>query len=150
MNLLSLVSPRLDNICQIRRKWYYSSGSFFLQSKRENYENLHRLHKKKEVDLRDIMQEARTPPHNGYLAAASTSKCWNRKWLCPLGRNPKPDRFVVACASLSPNTNDRAVGRPRNAIMSNGAEEVKVGCIEMVTDRYRWPGNSYSPSTLIV
>jgi len=52
----------------------------------ENYENRHRLHKKKEVDLRDIMQEARTPPHNGYLAAASTSKCWNRKWLCPLGR----------------------------------------------------------------
>jgi hypothetical protein len=27
MNLLSLVGPRLDNICQIRRKWYYSSGS---------------------------------------------------------------------------------------------------------------------------
>jgi hypothetical protein len=33
MNLLSLVGPRLDNICQIRRKWYYSSG-FFFQSKR--------------------------------------------------------------------------------------------------------------------
>jgi hypothetical protein len=25
MNLLSLVSPWLDNICQIRRKWYYLS-----------------------------------------------------------------------------------------------------------------------------
>jgi hypothetical protein len=34
MNLLSLVGPRLDNICQIRRKWYYSSGSKYLQSKR--------------------------------------------------------------------------------------------------------------------
>jgi hypothetical protein len=33
MNLLSLVGPRLDNICQIRRKWYYLSGSLFLQSK---------------------------------------------------------------------------------------------------------------------
>ena len=32
MNLLSLVGPRLDNICQIRRKWYYSSGSKNLQS----------------------------------------------------------------------------------------------------------------------
>ena len=32
MNLLSLVDPRLDNICQIRRKWYYLSGSLFLQS----------------------------------------------------------------------------------------------------------------------
>jgi hypothetical protein len=34
MNLLSLVGPRLDNICQIRRKWYYSSGLKYLQSKR--------------------------------------------------------------------------------------------------------------------
>jgi hypothetical protein len=34
MNLLSLVGPRLDNICQIRRKWYYLSGWNFLQSKR--------------------------------------------------------------------------------------------------------------------
>jgi hypothetical protein len=34
MNLLSLVGPRLDNICQIRRKWYYSSSSKNLQSKR--------------------------------------------------------------------------------------------------------------------
>jgi hypothetical protein len=34
MNLLSLVGPRLNNICQIRRKQYYSSGSNFLQSKR--------------------------------------------------------------------------------------------------------------------
>jgi len=34
MNLLSLVGPRLDNICQIRRKWYYLSGSLFLQSER--------------------------------------------------------------------------------------------------------------------
>jgi hypothetical protein len=34
MNLLSLVSLRLDNICQIRQKWYYSSGSKkFLQTK---------------------------------------------------------------------------------------------------------------------
>jgi hypothetical protein len=33
MNLLSLVGPWLDNICQIRRKWYYSSGWNFLQSK---------------------------------------------------------------------------------------------------------------------
>ena len=33
MNLLSLVGPRLDNICQIRRKWYYSSGWKKLQSK---------------------------------------------------------------------------------------------------------------------
>jgi len=31
MNLLSLVDPRLDNIYQIRRKWYYSSGSLFFQ-----------------------------------------------------------------------------------------------------------------------
>jgi hypothetical protein len=34
MNLLSLVGPRLDNICQIKRKCYYSSSSFLLQSKR--------------------------------------------------------------------------------------------------------------------
>jgi hypothetical protein len=34
MNLLSLVGPRLDNICQIRRKWYYLSVWIFLQSKR--------------------------------------------------------------------------------------------------------------------
>ena len=34
MNLLNLVGPRLNNIYQIRRKWYYSSGSIFLQSKR--------------------------------------------------------------------------------------------------------------------
>jgi hypothetical protein len=34
MNLLSLVGPRLDNICQIRRKWYYSSGWTNLQTKR--------------------------------------------------------------------------------------------------------------------
>jgi hypothetical protein len=33
MNLLSLVSLRLDNICQIKRKWYYSSGWKNLQSK---------------------------------------------------------------------------------------------------------------------
>jgi hypothetical protein len=33
MNLLSLVGPRLDNIFQIKRKRYYSSGSNFLQSK---------------------------------------------------------------------------------------------------------------------
>jgi hypothetical protein len=33
MNLLSLVGLRLDNICQIRRKWYYSSVWNFLQSK---------------------------------------------------------------------------------------------------------------------
>ena len=33
MNLLSLVGPRLDNIYQIRRKRYYSSGCNFLQSK---------------------------------------------------------------------------------------------------------------------
>jgi hypothetical protein len=32
MNLLSLVGPWLDNICQIRRKWYYLSGWNFLQS----------------------------------------------------------------------------------------------------------------------
>jgi hypothetical protein len=32
MNLLSLIGPRLDNICQIRRKWYYSSGCKNLQS----------------------------------------------------------------------------------------------------------------------
>ena len=32
MNLLSLVGPRLDNICQIRRKWYYLSSSKNLQS----------------------------------------------------------------------------------------------------------------------
>jgi hypothetical protein len=32
MNLLSLVGPRLDNICQIRRKWYYSLGCKNLQS----------------------------------------------------------------------------------------------------------------------
>ena len=32
MNLLSLVGPRLDNIYQIRRKWYYSSGCKNLQS----------------------------------------------------------------------------------------------------------------------
>jgi hypothetical protein len=32
MNLLSLVGSRLDNICQIRRKWYYSSGSKNLQT----------------------------------------------------------------------------------------------------------------------
>jgi hypothetical protein len=29
MNLLSLVGPWLDNICQIRRKWYYLSVSIF-------------------------------------------------------------------------------------------------------------------------
>ena len=34
MNLLSLVGPRLNNICQIRRKWYYSSNSKNLQSER--------------------------------------------------------------------------------------------------------------------
>ena len=34
MNLLSLVGPRLNNICQIRRKWYYLSGSKNLQSER--------------------------------------------------------------------------------------------------------------------
>jgi hypothetical protein len=34
MNLLSLVGPRLNNIYQIRRKLYYSSGSFFFPSKR--------------------------------------------------------------------------------------------------------------------
>jgi hypothetical protein len=34
MNLLSLIGPWLDNICQIRQKWYYSSGWNFLQSKR--------------------------------------------------------------------------------------------------------------------
>ena len=34
MNLLSLVGLRLDNIYQIRRKWYYLSGSLFLQSER--------------------------------------------------------------------------------------------------------------------
>jgi hypothetical protein len=34
MNLLNLVGPRLDNIYQIRRKWYYLSGSFFFQFKR--------------------------------------------------------------------------------------------------------------------
>ena len=34
MNLLSLVDSRLDNIYQIRRKWYYLSGSIFLQSER--------------------------------------------------------------------------------------------------------------------
>ena len=34
MNLLSLVGPRLDNIYQIRRKWYYLSGWKKLQSKR--------------------------------------------------------------------------------------------------------------------
>ena len=34
MNLLSLVGPRLDNICQIRQKWYYLLGSLFLQSER--------------------------------------------------------------------------------------------------------------------
>jgi hypothetical protein len=33
MNLLSLVGPWLDNIYQIRRKWYYSSWWNFLQSK---------------------------------------------------------------------------------------------------------------------
>jgi hypothetical protein len=33
MNLLSLVGPWLDNIYQIRRKWYYLSGWNFLQSK---------------------------------------------------------------------------------------------------------------------
>ena len=33
MNLLSLVGPRLDNIYQIRRKCYYSSGWNFFQSK---------------------------------------------------------------------------------------------------------------------
>jgi hypothetical protein len=33
MNLLSLVGLRLDNIYQIRRKWYYSSGWNFFQSK---------------------------------------------------------------------------------------------------------------------
>jgi hypothetical protein len=31
MNLLSLVGQWLDNICQIRRKWYYSSVWNFLQ-----------------------------------------------------------------------------------------------------------------------
>jgi hypothetical protein len=34
MNLLILVGPRLDNICQIWRKWYYSSGWKNFQSKR--------------------------------------------------------------------------------------------------------------------
>ena len=34
MNLLSLVDPRLDNICQIKQKWYYLSGSKNLQSER--------------------------------------------------------------------------------------------------------------------
>jgi hypothetical protein len=34
MNLLSLVGLWLDNIYQIRRKWYYSSGWKNLQSKR--------------------------------------------------------------------------------------------------------------------
>ena len=34
MNLLSIVGPRLDNICQIKRKWYYSSGWKKFQSKR--------------------------------------------------------------------------------------------------------------------
>jgi hypothetical protein len=29
-----IVGPWLDNICQIRRKWYYSSGWNFLQSKK--------------------------------------------------------------------------------------------------------------------
>jgi hypothetical protein len=34
MNFLNLVGPLLDNICQIRQKWYYSSNLlFFLQSK---------------------------------------------------------------------------------------------------------------------
>jgi hypothetical protein len=33
MNPLSLVGPWLDNIYQIRRKWYYSSGWNFLRSK---------------------------------------------------------------------------------------------------------------------
>jgi len=33
MNLLSLVSPQLNNIYQIKRKCYYSSGWNFLQSK---------------------------------------------------------------------------------------------------------------------
>jgi hypothetical protein len=33
MNLLSLVGPRLDNIYPIRRKWYYSLGLKYLQSK---------------------------------------------------------------------------------------------------------------------
>jgi hypothetical protein len=37
MNLLSLVGPWLDNICQIRRKWYYLSDWNFLQSKRGLY-----------------------------------------------------------------------------------------------------------------
>jgi len=32
MNLLSLVGPRLNNIYQIRRKWYYSSDSKNLQN----------------------------------------------------------------------------------------------------------------------
>jgi hypothetical protein len=32
MNLLRLVGPWLDNICQIRRKWYYLSVWNFLQS----------------------------------------------------------------------------------------------------------------------
>jgi hypothetical protein len=33
MNLLSLIGPRLDNICRIRQKWYYSSGWKKLQTK---------------------------------------------------------------------------------------------------------------------
>jgi hypothetical protein len=34
MNLLSLAGPRLDNVCQIKRKWYYWSVWNFLQSQR--------------------------------------------------------------------------------------------------------------------
>jgi hypothetical protein len=44
MNLLSLVGLRMDNICQIRRKWYYSSGSFLLQTKRGPGRSLFCLH----------------------------------------------------------------------------------------------------------
>jgi hypothetical protein len=44
MNLLSLVGPRLDNIYQIRRKWYYSSGWKNFQSKRGPDVDLFQMH----------------------------------------------------------------------------------------------------------
>jgi hypothetical protein len=40
MNLLSIVGPWLDNICQIKRKWYYLSGWKKLQTNMPQWPSL--------------------------------------------------------------------------------------------------------------
>jgi hypothetical protein len=58
MNLLSLVGPRLDNIYQIRRKWYYLSSSKNLQTKQAPISNyVPKISKKTTVESQFHLQE---------------------------------------------------------------------------------------------